>query len=223
MRRKPRKKTKESPTLKKKRNIDNMDVLPLEKPKKVPKIKSHYINNEKLLETLINYKKLVAEYKESPDTLTKPKIPDYVGTAILMIAERLASRPNFANYSYRDEMVSDGIENCLTYIDNFNPDKSKNPFAYITQIIYYAFLRRIQKEKKQSYIKMKMTQAMDDKGYFRELTRKSGVDETGNPYQDAFKISDSDIKFFEKQNLDKKARKEKNKKSNKSTLDEFLE
>ena len=53
-------------------------------------------------------------------------------------------------------MISDGIENCLQYMDNFDPEKSKNPFAYFTQIIYYAFIRRIQKEKKQQQVKQKM-------------------------------------------------------------------
>ena len=55
-------------------------------------------------------------------------------------------------------MISDGIENCLQYLDNFNPKTSNNPFAYFTQIIYYAFVRRIQKEKKQITIKQRMIQ-----------------------------------------------------------------
>ena len=84
-----------------------------------------------------------------------PPIPDMVGAALLKIANRLSTKPNFINYTFREEMVSDGIENCINYIGNFDPDKSKNPFAYFTQIIYYAFLRRIQKEKKQLYIKHK--------------------------------------------------------------------
>lgn len=85
----------------------------------------------------------------------KPQIPEYIGKCIFMIASRLATKPNFANYSYRDDMVADGIENCICYIDNFDPAKSDNPFAYFTQIIYFAFLRRLQKEKKQLYIKHK--------------------------------------------------------------------
>jgi hypothetical protein len=85
----------------------------------------------------------------------RPRIPNYVGECILMIAKRLSTKPNFVNYSYREEMISDGIENCICYIDNFDPLKSTNPFAYFTQIIYYAFLRRILKEKKQTYIKHK--------------------------------------------------------------------
>jgi len=85
-----------------------------------------------------------------------PIIPDYAGECFLKIAERLSHRPNFINYAFREEMVSDGIENCVMYASNFNPEKSKNPFAYFTQIIYYAFIRRIQKEKKQQQVKQKM-------------------------------------------------------------------
>lgn len=84
-----------------------------------------------------------------------PRVPEYIGMAIYMIATKLATKPNFSGYSYKDEMISDGIENCLMYLHNFDPDKSKNPFAYFTTIIYYAFLRRIQKEQKQQYIKQK--------------------------------------------------------------------
>ena len=76
-----------------------------------------------------------------------------MGECILKIANHLSYRPNFINYTYRDEMISDGIENSLQYIDNFDPEKSKNPFAYFTQIIYFAFVRRITKEKKQQKIK----------------------------------------------------------------------
>ena len=78
-----------------------------------------------------------------------PRVTEYIGECIYKIATRLSTKPNFINYSYRDEMICDGIENCLQYLNNFNPEKSQNAFAYITQIIYYAFLRRIQKEKKQ--------------------------------------------------------------------------
>jgi hypothetical protein len=85
----------------------------------------------------------------------RPMLPDYAGECFLKIAERLSHRPNFINYAFREEMVSDGIENCVMYASNFNPEKSTNPFAYFTQIIYFAFLRRIEKEKKQLYIKYK--------------------------------------------------------------------
>ena len=82
-----------------------------------------------------------------------PQVTNYIGECFLKIANHLSYRPNFINYTYREEMISDGIENCLQYVHNFNPEKSDNPFAYFTQIIYYAFLRRIQKEKKQAHVK----------------------------------------------------------------------
>jgi DNA-directed RNA polymerase specialized sigma subunit len=85
-------------------------------------------------------------------------VPDYIGKSIYQIANRLATKPNFSGYSYKDEMISDGLENAIQAINNFDPDKSSNPFAYFTQIIWYAFLRRIEKEKKQVYIKHKVTE-----------------------------------------------------------------
>ena len=111
----------------------------------------HYIDNKTFYEAIKQHKSNIklAEADGKP----KPIIPNYIGSCILMIANRLATKPNFINYSYKDEMISDGIENCIMYIDNFDPDKSTNPFAYFTQIIYFAFLRRIQKEKKHLYIK----------------------------------------------------------------------
>jgi hypothetical protein len=118
----------------------------------------HYINNPDFLQALIDYKTAQKNCKEK--NLPPPPIPNYIGECFMKIAEGLSHKPNFINYTYRDEMMSDGIENCLMYFDNFNPDKSKNPFAYFTQIIYYAFLRRIQKEKKQTYVKYKATEQM---------------------------------------------------------------
>ena len=115
--------------------------------------KQHYVDNEKFLVVMSEYRE---EYLRAKDEdIELPIIPDYAGECFLKIAERLSHRPNFINYAFREEMVSDGIENCVMYASNFNPEKSTNPFAYFTQIIYYAFLRRIEKEKKQLYIKYK--------------------------------------------------------------------
>lgn len=122
------------------------------------RVTRNYVNNKDLLEALIEYKKQCKEAEESGDDL--PRVPDYIGTCIFQIATRLATKPNFSGYSYKEDMISDGIENCLLYINNFNPEKSQNPFAYFTQIIWYAFLRRIQKEKKQMYIRFKSSQSM---------------------------------------------------------------
>ena len=121
----------------------------------MPKKKSeHYVNNKQLLEALIVYREKVAYAKEND--LEKPRITNYLGECFLKIATHLSYKPNFVNYMFRDDMISDGIENCVQYIHNFDPEKSRNPFAYFTQIIHYAFLRRIQKEKKQLDIKTKI-------------------------------------------------------------------
>ena len=120
----------------------------------VRKKSEHYVNNKQLLEALIVYRAKVAHAKEND--LPKPMITNYLGECFLKIATHLSYKPNFVNYMFREDMISDGIENCVQYIHNFDPEKSKNPFAYFTQIIHYAFLRRIQKEKKQLEIKTKI-------------------------------------------------------------------
>lgn len=112
---------------------------------------SNYVNNEDFMSALVAYKK---ELQTNPNA----RVPEYIGKCILDIAERFSTKPNFYGYSYRDEMVSDAIENCLMYLANYDPEKSKNPFAYFTQICFYAFLRRIHREKKQSYIKHRLIQ-----------------------------------------------------------------
>jgi hypothetical protein len=123
-------------------------------PKTKDKTKrNHYVDNKLLLQEMRKYKDAVDQSKE--DGTERPRVPNYIGECIMKIAQHLSYKPNFINYTYKDEMISDGIENCLLYIDNFDPEKSSNPFAYFTQIIYYAFIRRIQKEKKQSYVKYK--------------------------------------------------------------------
>ena len=118
--------------------------------------KAHYVDNKKFLQAMIEHREKcrVAEEKGKK----KPDVSNYIGECFLKIANHLSYRPNFINYTFRDDMISDGIENCLQYMDNFNPDKSTNPFAYFTQIIYYAFIRRIQKEKKHMDVKKKMIQ-----------------------------------------------------------------
>ena len=114
----------------------------------------HYVDNAKFLQAMKDWKDACKDAEEMGEEI--PPVTNYIGECFLKIANGLSYRPNFINYTYRSEMVSDGIENCLQYIHNFDPEKSKNPFAYFTQIIYYAFLRRIQKEKKQTHIKNKM-------------------------------------------------------------------
>ena len=169
---------------------------------------NHYINNADFLKALIDYKELcdTAEKLNKPE----PPIPNYIGECFLKIADHLSRKPNFVSYSFRDEMISDGIENCLMYFRNFDPTKSKNPFAYFTQIIYYAFLRRIMKEKKQLYVKYKATEQF---GIFDE--HEMFEDSDGNMRQ--FQLYDNISEFiqtFEENKRNKKRSKIK-------TLDEL--
>ena len=122
----------------------------------------HYVNNKEFLYAIVAYKQDIKDAEAAGQP--KPVIPRYIGECFLKIANHLSFKPNFVNYMFKEDMISDGIENCVQYIHNFNPEKSRNPFAYFTQIIHYAFLRRIQKEKKQLDIKTK-------------IIEKSGYDE----------------------------------------------
>ena len=135
----------------------------------------HYVNNKEFLAALIKYRedKEIAEIQGKP----KPVIPRYIGECFLKIANHLSFKPNFVNYMFKEDMISDGIENCVQYIHNFNPEKSQNPFAYFTQIIHYAFLRRIQREKRQLEIKNK-------------ILEKSGYQEV---FDDSNRIGDSNF------------------------------
>ncbi len=134
---------------------------------------THYVDNKELYRVMVEYRNSVQSAKK--DGTPRPQIPNYVGECILQIAKRLSTKPNFINYSYREEMISDGIENCISYIDNFDPAKSDNPFAYFTQIIYFAFLRRILKEKKQIYTKHKI---MENSMLFNELIEQGQFDDS---------------------------------------------
>ena len=131
--------------------------------KRTKKKPEHYVNNAEFLEAMKGYKKAVNKAKK--EKKNKPPVTDYIGSCFLKIANHLSYRPNFINYTFRDDMISDGIENCLQYLDNFNPAKSNNPFAYFTQIIYYAFIRRIQKEKKQTHIKHRIIEKEEYRTY----------------------------------------------------------
>jgi len=144
----------------------------------------HYVNNKEFLAALINHMDNVkiAEINDRP----KPKIPNYIGECFLKIATHLSFKPNFVNYIFKDDMISDGIENCVQYIHNFNPEKSQNPFAYFTQIIHYAFLRRIQKEKKQLEIKNKI---LERTGYDEVFVDNNLID--GSNYSDYNSIKDA--------------------------------
>lgn len=132
------------------------DALSIEEP--IP-VSSHYVDNKKFLQALIEYRTAIDAAKtEGKDP---PQVPNYIGECFIKIATHLSYKSNFINYTFKDDMISDGIENCLTAVAKFDPAKSSNPFAYYTQIIYFAFLRRIQKEKKMQATKYKMIESMD--------------------------------------------------------------
>ena len=162
---------------------------------------NHYINNKEFLNALIEYQADIKKCKKAGKS--KPYVTDYIAMCFLQIAQRLSYRPNFINYTYKDDMISDGLENCLAYMNNFNPNKSKNPFAYFTQIIYYAFLRRIQKEKKQQYIKYKVF-----------TDHQSGLEEEPNKLSNDFinEKGSADFHIHIKEFIDDMERKEKEKK-----------
>ena len=114
----------------------------------------YYVNNKEFLAAITDYREKVHAAKEADKP--RPRVTNYLGECFLKIATHLSYKPNFVNYMFREDMICDGIENCVQYIKNFDPEKSSNPFAYFTQIIHYAFLRRIQKEKRQMDIRAKI-------------------------------------------------------------------
>ena len=144
----------------------------------------HYVNNKEFLAALIRYQEDIdiAKIRDQP----KPVIPRYIGECFLKIANHLSFKPNFVNYMFKEDMISDGIENCVQYIHNFNPEKSKNPFAYFTQIIHYAFLRRIQREKRQLEIKNKL---IEKSGYQEVFYDNNQID--GSNYSEYNSIKDA--------------------------------
>jgi DNA-directed RNA polymerase specialized sigma24 family protein len=127
----------------------------------------HYIDNSLFLEEITKYRNTVQQAIKS--NTPKPQVPEYIGDCFIKIANQLAFKSNFINYSFREDMILDAIENCLTYIDNFDPEKSKNPFAYFTQITYYAFVRRIQKEKRHLQTKYKYIESLDIDSLIRQI------------------------------------------------------
>lgn len=225
------KKTKKVPV-----NIDQDSVEPIieEIVKKDKKLK-HYIDNDKLLIEMTKYAKEMKEYKQNREAnpeMKSPRMTEYVGSCILKIAERLSSRPNFCGYTYKDEMVSDGVENAMMYSHNFNPEISKNAFAYLTQIIYFAFLRRISKEKEQFYTKMKLVRDSDIDGKFRNRLLKNYADkgeyiDPEEAYLKHFSLKELDVKNIEDKITSKSKiieKKQKNQKKIKpKILDEFME
>ena len=190
--------------------------------RKKKKNAAHYVDNEEFLVAMVAWKVTLAEAEASGDS--KPGVTEYIGKCFLDIATHLSYRPNFIGYSYREEMISDGIENCLMYCSNFDPAKSSNPFSYFTQIIYYAFLRRIQKEKKQQYIKFRCFEAASHRQSFVNWARDNNmVDrESENVIRDYLRLTATDIANFDAKIKPKRRKKKttpKKKRTTRGTLD----
>lgn len=161
---------------------------------------NYYVDNDKLVEALMQHKKncRVAKRKKLPE----PLLTNFIGECFLKIAEGFSHKYQYNNYPHVDEMKSDAVENCLLYFRNFDSKISKSAFAYFTQITYYAFLRRIQKEKKQLYARYKLTQQMGilDEQELLEL-------EDGTQMQ--FELYSNISEFIEKYEEARKKKKEK--------------
>lgn len=176
-----------------------------------------YVNNKELMVEFQNYRKMMDEAASKGQQ--RPQLTEPIIKAIMMICNNLSYKPNFLNYTYKDEMVLDAIENCFKYVHNFNPEKYDNPFAYITGIAYRAFVRRIIRENKESYTKAKLMAAMAIDTYVTQEQDDSS--EYINSYVEFMQNNLSEDNYFEK-----KAKKLKEKRktlSNKSTLSEFID
>lgn len=180
-----------------------------------PKEKPHYVSNKDFSNAVVEYCTLVREAKSEGAAL--PVVPDYIASCFLKIAEGLSHKSNFVRYTYREEMVMDAVENCLKAIENYNIEVATrsgkpNAFAYFTQISWYAFLRRIQKEKKQQDIKMKfiseadVSEFLDDEDDGTLQNQVSPFVDNLRMRIDAVKSADSEFKEYAKEEKKRKRR-----------------
>lgn len=144
-------------------------------------IKKTYVDKKKLLEDIRDYqKKCVGE-----DRSQHPQIPDSIGRAILNIATGLARKPRWNRYTYKDEMINDAVMTCLAAVLKFNPDKSDNPFSYFTQCCHFAFIGRLNHERKLTYSRMKYTQNFSIESDLSESSMSTKID-TMNDYAQGY-------------------------------------
>jgi hypothetical protein len=145
------------------------------------KAKPHYVNNKEFSLAVVEYVKEANAARNADIEI--PKVTDYIATCFMKISEGLSHRPNFVRYTYREEMVMDGVENCLRAIGNYNIETATrtgnpNAFSYFTQICYFAFIRRITKEKKQQDIKFKFIEKMGIEDFAAMGMDDAGAQET---------------------------------------------
>lgn len=145
----------------------------------------NYLDNKQFLKELTNYREKYIEAQKDSEKEVKIRIPDSIGIAMMDIATNLAKKPNFSGYDFKDEMIHDAVVNCLEYAHKFDPEKSDNPFSYFTQVTFYAFLRRIDKEKKKLYTQLKAQESL-----FMEI-------EADPNYKGNTQISESEKMFHE--------------------------
>lgn len=177
----------------------------------------YYVDNKRFYQEMKIYIDLCREAEEQDDEY--PQIPNYLGECFYKIATKLATKPNFANYSYKEEMIGDGIENCIHYVRSFNPDKYQNPFAYFTQVVWNSFIHRINKEKKQQYVKYKSMQNMViNNSNFTSQESDIGYIITPEFHENTQKF----ISSFE-ENLEKAKKRKEEKKEEKRALENFIE
>jgi hypothetical protein len=180
-----------------------------------PKEKPHYVNNAQFSQAVVEYVEEVNRAKKAK--IPNPVVPDYIARCFLKIAEGLSHKANFVRYTYREEMVMDAVENCLKAILNYNIESATrtgkpNAFAYFTQISWYAFLRRIEKEKKQQDIKMRYIAQSG----IEEFLEENGAENAANTAQyfvdtlrlriDTVKSADQEFKDFQKEEKKRKRR-----------------
>jgi len=187
------------------------DISPSTPPKKKREANPnaiHYIDNAKFFEEMKAYHEAYHEAKAA--SKPKPRLSDYAGSCFIKIAERLSLSPMFRNYPFREEMVAHGIENCVQCAHSFNPSTTQNPFAYFTQVTYWAFFRKMQDEKKQLYIRAKMALRSDSLDVLAAFQDESQADDNGNAIAiDTTYLSDFVRKYEEGQAIKLRRRKER--------------
>jgi hypothetical protein len=175
----------------------------------------HYVNNKEFSQAVVEYCTTVSEAKKNKEPL--PIVTDYIAECFLKIAEGLSHKSNFIRYTYREEMVMDAVENCLKAIENYNVEAATrtgnpNAFAYFTQISWYAFLRRIAKEKKQQDIKIKYMTQSGVEEFIMENTNDPATQQVMNAFVDQLKdridkVREKDTEFKVFADEEKKKRK----------------
>lgn len=173
---------------------------------------SHYVNNAEFLESLKRYHekcKNIAEDKPIPE------LDEHVAECIMLICTNLSHRPNFINYPYKEDMVAEAILDCLKAVGNFNPEIGTNPFAYFTQIAWFAFLRKIKKEKKQDIAKFALIKQANGTGLYTKWLKDNGhldPHATEDDIQKYHHLTDDDVKEIDEATKKKTKKKRKKKK-----------